>query len=36
MTSQKKRPNDLRSHCWFGVTDLRSFGHRIFAPALRT
>jgi dihydroxyacid dehydratase/phosphogluconate dehydratase len=28
MTSHKKRPNELRSHRWFGVTDLRSFGHR--------
>src|SRR5574342_153100 len=24
----KKRPEDLRSHRWFGVKDLRSFGHR--------
>ena len=24
----KKRPQDLRSHRWFGVQDLRSFGHR--------
>jgi dihydroxy-acid dehydratase len=24
----KKRPEDLRSHRWFGATDLRSFGHR--------
>jgi dihydroxy-acid dehydratase len=24
----KKRPQDLRSHRWFGVKDLRSFGHR--------
>ena len=24
----KKRPEDLRSHKWFGVDDLRSFGHR--------
>ncbi|MBO0764161.1 MAG: dihydroxy-acid dehydratase [Hyphomicrobiaceae bacterium] len=23
-----KRPEDLRSHRWFGVEDLRSFGHR--------
>ena len=28
MTAHKKRPDDLRSHRWFGVTDLRSFGHR--------
>ncbi|MBS0532984.1 MAG: dihydroxy-acid dehydratase [Proteobacteria bacterium] len=26
--SKKKRPEDLRSHRWLGVTDLRSFGHR--------
>ncbi len=24
----RKRPEDLRSHRWFGVSDLRSFGHR--------
>jgi dihydroxy-acid dehydratase len=24
----KKRPQDLRSHRWYGVKDLRSFGHR--------
>ncbi len=24
----KKKPEDLRSHRWFGVNDLRSFGHR--------
>ena len=24
----RKRPEDLRSHKWFGVDDLRSFGHR--------
>ncbi len=28
MTSRKKRPEDLRSHRWLGVNDLRSFGHR--------
>src|SRR5512134_2148783 len=28
MARQKKRPEDLRSHRWFGVKDLRSFGHR--------
>ena len=27
MTS-RKRPEDLRSHRWLGVSDLRSFGHR--------
>ncbi|HEX6958581.1 MAG TPA: L-arabinonate dehydratase [Ferrovibrio sp.] len=25
---RRKRPEDLRSHRWFGVDDLRSFGHR--------
>ena len=24
----KKTPEDLRSHRWYGVKDLRSFGHR--------
>ena len=24
----KKTPEDLRSHRWFGVNDMRSFGHR--------
>src|ERR1700747_3553474 len=24
----RKRPDDLRSYRWFGVNDLRSFGHR--------
>ncbi len=24
----KKRPEELRSHRWYGVNDLRSFGHR--------
>lgn len=29
MTSErKKQPEDLRSHRWYGVKDLRSFGHR--------
>ncbi|HSH07819.1 MAG TPA: dihydroxy-acid dehydratase, partial [Burkholderiales bacterium] len=28
MTASKKRPEDLRSHRWFGVQDLRAFGHR--------
>ncbi|HTL65908.1 MAG TPA: dihydroxy-acid dehydratase, partial [Pseudolabrys sp.] len=27
MTS-RKRPEDLRSHRWLGVNDLRAFGHR--------
>jgi len=26
--SQRKKPEELRSHRWFGATDLRSFGHR--------
>jgi dihydroxy-acid dehydratase len=26
--SKRKRPEDLRSHRWYGVNDLRSFGHR--------
>jgi dihydroxy-acid dehydratase len=26
--SQRKRPEELRSHRWLGVSDLRSFGHR--------
>ena len=28
MTTHRKRPEDLRSHRWYGVSDLRSFGHR--------
>ncbi len=28
MTRQRKRPEDLRSHRWFGAKDLRAFGHR--------
>ena len=28
MTRTRKRPEELRSHRWFGVKDLRSFGHR--------
>ena len=24
----RKRPEDLRSHRWLGVNDLRAFGHR--------
>jgi len=27
-TAPRKRPEELRSHRWFGVNDLRSFGHR--------
>jgi dihydroxy-acid dehydratase len=26
--SKRKKPEELRSHRWFGVNDLRSFGHR--------
>jgi dihydroxy-acid dehydratase len=26
--SNRKRPEDLRSHRWLGVSDMRSFGHR--------
>jgi dihydroxy-acid dehydratase len=28
MSPRRKRPEDLRSHRWLGVQDLRSFGHR--------
>ena len=28
MTTHRKRPEDLRSHRWYGATDLRAFGHR--------
>ena len=28
MTDRKKKPEELRSHRWYGVDDLRSFGHR--------
>jgi dihydroxy-acid dehydratase len=28
MEKHRKRPEDLRSHRWFGVDDLRAFGHR--------
>ena len=26
--TNRKEPEDLRSHRWYGVKDLRSFGHR--------
>mgnify|MGYP000311349599 CR=1 FL=1 len=26
--TKRKKPEDLRSHRWFGVEDLRAFGHR--------
>jgi dihydroxy-acid dehydratase len=28
MAVNRRRPEDLRSHRWYGVKDLRSFGHR--------
>lgn len=28
MSRPRKQPHELRSHRWFGVKDLRSFGHR--------
>ena len=28
MNNPRKRPEDLRSHRWYGVSDMRSFGHR--------
>ena len=28
MTTNRKKPEELRSHRWYGVKDLRSFGHR--------
>ena len=28
MTTNRKKPEELRSHRWYGVNDLRSFGHR--------
>jgi dihydroxy-acid dehydratase len=28
MTRPRKTPEDLRSHRWYGVKDMRSFGHR--------
>ena len=28
MTTSRKRPEDLRSHRWYGATDMRAFGHR--------
>jgi dihydroxy-acid dehydratase len=27
-TKPRKKPEDLRSHRWYGVNDMRSFGHR--------
>ncbi|HYJ19242.1 MAG TPA: L-arabinonate dehydratase [Burkholderiales bacterium] len=28
MSNKKKKPEELRSHRWYGAQDLRSFGHR--------
>jgi dihydroxy-acid dehydratase len=28
MSRPRKRPEDLRSHRWYGVNDLRAFAHR--------
>jgi len=28
MSNDRKKPEDLRSHRWFGIDDLRAFGHR--------
>ena len=28
MSARRKRPEELRSHRWYGVDDMRSFGHR--------
>lgn len=28
MTTHRKKPEDLRSYRWYGVNDLRAFGHR--------
>lgn len=28
MSTNRKKPEELRSHRWYGVNDLRSFGHR--------
>ncbi len=28
MTVRRKKPEELRSHRWYGVDDMRSFGHR--------
>src|SRR5258706_2882475 len=28
MATRRKKPEELRSHRWYGTTDLRSFGHR--------
>jgi len=36
MAATKKRPEDLRSHRWFGVQDLRAFGHRSRAAQMES
>jgi len=28
MTKPRRKPEQLRSHRWYGVKDLRAFGHR--------
>ena len=28
MSNQRKKPEELRSHRWYGASDMRSFGHR--------
>src|SRR2546423_14734818 len=28
MNARRKQPEELRSHRWYGVHDMRSFGHR--------
>ena len=28
MASHRKKPEELRSHKWYGAQDLRAFGHR--------
>jgi dihydroxy-acid dehydratase len=28
MAKPRRKPEELRSHRWYGVKDMRSFGHR--------
>ncbi len=28
MANQRKKPEELRSHRWYGAQDMRAFGHR--------
>jgi len=28
MTHHRKKPEELRSHRWYGAQDMRAFGHR--------